>query len=113
MQNILLRPRASVLRYGNWSSVVRLEGIQRRVTKIIKRVKDYSYRERFEKFGLITSLERNMRADLIETVKIDNGISNYGRYFFNISPQTENLLRQISKTKLQINWIFLLIVINL
>ena len=41
-----------------------------------------------------------MRGDLIETFKIGNEISNYGRYFFNISPQSGNLLsKQISKTK--------------
>ena len=46
------------------------------------------------------SLKRRMKSDLIETFKIINGISNYGRHFFNISPQTGNLLsRQISKTK--------------
>ena len=35
-----------VLRHGNWSVILRLEGIQRRVTKIIKNVKDYSFKER-------------------------------------------------------------------
>ena len=41
-----------------------------------------------------------MKVDLIETFKIINGISNYGRHFFNISPRTGNFLsRQISKTK--------------
>ena len=48
---------------------------KRRVTKIIKRVKDYSYMERFLKFGLITLLERKMTSDLIETFKIINGIN--------------------------------------
>ena len=38
-----------------------------------------------------------MRGDIIETFKIINGISNYGRHFFTISLQTGNLL--ISKTK--------------
>ena len=41
-----------------------------------------------------------MRGDLIETFKIINGISNYGRHFLNISPQTGNLLsRHISRMK--------------
>ena len=41
-----------------------------------------------------------MRDDLIETFKIINGNSNYGRHFFNNSPRTGNLLsRQISQTK--------------
>ena len=55
--------------------------------------------ERLEKLGLITLLERRKRGDLIETFKIINGIFNYGRHFFNISPWMGNLLsRQISKT---------------
>ena len=37
-------PLAPVLRHGNWSAILKLESIQRRVTKIIKRVKDYSHR---------------------------------------------------------------------
>ena len=48
----------------------------------MKQVKGYSYRERLEKLGLTTSLERRMRSDLIETFAIINGISNHGRYFF-------------------------------
>ena len=66
--------------------------------KIIKRIKDFSYRERIEKFGLTILLEWRMKWDLIGTFKMINGISNYGRYFFNISLWTGNLL-QISKTK--------------
>ena len=55
-----------------------LESIKRRVTKLIKLVKDDSYRERFEKLSLIASLER-IRGALIETFKIGNGISCFGR----------------------------------
>ena len=85
---------------GNWRVILRLENMQRRVTKIIKGAENYSYRERLEKLILTTLLERRMRADLNETFKIINGISNYGRYFFRISSQTWNLLtRQISKIK--------------
>ena len=40
-----------------------------------------------------------MRGNLIETYKIINRISNYGRLSFSISPQTGNLLsKQILKT---------------
>ena len=63
-------------------------------------VKDYSFRERSEKLGLTTLQERRMRGDLIETFKIINGISSYGRHFFNTFPLTGNLQsRQISKAK--------------
>ena len=54
-------------------------GGQRRVTKIIKWVKDY--KEKLEQWGLTTLLERRMRSNLTETLKIINGISNYGRDF--------------------------------
>ena len=67
-----------------------MKGIQRNVIKIIKRFRDYSGRERLEKLGFTTLLERRMRVDLIETFKIINGIYNYGRHFLNISPQTGN-----------------------
>ena len=68
--------------------------IKRRVTKLIKKVKDYSYRVRWEN----TLLERRMKGDLIETFKIINGISYNGRCLFYISLRMGNLLsRQISK----------------
>ena len=89
-----------VSRHGNYSVIVRLEGIQRRVIKIIKRIKDYSYRERITKLKLTSLQGRRITASLTETFKIINGIFNYARYFLNISPRTENLLsRQISKRK--------------
>ena len=70
------------------------------MVKMIKKEKDYNDRERLEKLGLTILVERRMRDDLIETFKIINGISNYGRNFFNISPRTENLLvRHISRPK--------------
>ena len=49
-----------------------------------------------------------IRSDLIETFKIINEISNHGRHFLNISPETVNLLwRQIKKEKsLWTKWIF-------
>ena len=71
-----------------------------KMTKLIKRARDYSYRERLEKLGWTFLLERRMRGDLIETFKIIYGIFNYGRHSFNISSWTENLLsRQVAKTK--------------
>ena len=57
-------------RYGHWSLRLTLEGIKRRVTKI-KGVKDYSYRERFEKLEINNS-GRRMRRNLIEIFKIIN-----------------------------------------
>ena len=48
-----------------------MEGIRRRLTKIIlRRKKDYNYRERLKKLGLTISTERRMRGDLAETLRI-------------------------------------------
>ena len=80
---------APVSRHGNWRVVLSLERIQRRVTKIIKKEKDYSYRERLEKLGLTTLLERRLRGELVESLEIINGISNYDWHFFNISIELE------------------------
>ena len=49
---------APVWRHRNRSAILRLKGIQRRGIKIIKRVKDYCYRERLEKLGLTILLEK-------------------------------------------------------
>ena len=40
--------RALVSGHGNWSVILKFESIQR-VTKMIKRVKDYSYSEKLKK----------------------------------------------------------------
>ena len=58
------------------------------MAKIIKRVKSYAHRQRLGKFRLIISLDRRMRVNLIKTLKIINGISNYGRNVFKVSFQT-------------------------
>ena len=46
-----------------------------------------------EKLGLTILLERTIKSDQIEIFKIINGISNYGRYIFNISPRTGNSVK--------------------
>ena len=71
---------------------MKFQGIQWGVTKIIKRVNDYSYRKILEKFWLAFSIERTKSGDLTETFKIINGISYYGKHIFNISHRTRNLL---------------------
>ena len=50
--------------------------------KIIKKGKDYSYRESLKKLRLTTLLERRMKSDRIETLKIINRISNCGWHSF-------------------------------
>ena len=55
---------APVSTHKNWNIIVRLEGIEGRVTKMRKEIKDYSNRKRVEKLEIRNLLERRMRADL-------------------------------------------------
>ena len=77
----------------------------------IRKVKDYSYRERFETLELINLLERRVKGVLIETLKIINGISNYGRHYFNMIPWTGEFTvkTDLKKLRLLIDCIFMLI----
>ena len=54
-----------------------LESIQRKVTRAISGLRDFTYKQRLESLGLTTLLERRMRGDLIETFKILNNKNNY------------------------------------
>ena len=55
------------------------------MTKIIKRIKDYSYSEKLEKLRLTILLERRFRGNQNKTFKIIKEISNYDRQIFNSS----------------------------
>ena len=91
---------APAAKHGNWKFILKLEGVQRRITHVISGLEDLSYKKSLEALGLTTLLERRMRGDLIETFKILKGLTHYGTNFFNISPRTGNLVaREISKTK--------------
>ena len=79
-------------RHGNWSTILELENVQRLFTRMVKGVEHLPYRERLNKLGLTTLLERRMRGDLIETFKILNNFNNYGSPFFNLSQRTGNLV---------------------
>ena len=50
------------------------------------------YRERFDKLGITTLLERRARGDLIETFKTVSGIADYGKGFFKLSHNRNNLV---------------------
>ena len=82
-------PRA---RHGNWKTILDIEAVQRTFTRVIDGTSDLNYKQRLQKLGMTTLLERRMRGDLIECFKILNGISNYGRPFFNVSNRTNNLV---------------------
>ena len=74
----LVRPH---LEYGSsvWSVIykkeaIQIENVQRRATKLIPELRDLSYSNRLRTLGLPSLQYRRLRADIIETYKILNGI---------------------------------------
>ena len=65
-----------VAEHGNWSLILKLEGVQRRFTRMIDGVGLLPYSERLEILKLTTLIERRARGDLIEVFKAKNGFSN-------------------------------------
>ena len=60
-----------------------LEGLQRRATKMIPRIKNLSYEERLKKLGMFSLRRRRLRGDMIEVFKMIRGIDevNLGKLF--------------------------------
>ena len=52
--------------HGNWSSIIELENVQRRFTRLINDIGTLSYSQRLENLNLTTLAERRIRGDLIE-----------------------------------------------
>ena len=78
--------------HGSWGTILNIESIQRLATKSISGLKDLSYNARLNELQLTTLLERRMRGDLIETFKIVNGFTDYGRDWFTLSSRTNHLI---------------------
>ena len=83
-------------RQGNWPTILALEKVQRKFTRLIEGVGVLPYGERLNKLGLTTLAERRIRGDLIETFKILSGIVNYGRSLFKLSASGRNLVSMAS-----------------
>ena len=81
-----------VPRQGNWPTIIQLENVQRKFTRLIDDVGLLPYGERLAKLKLTTLAERRLRADLIETFKITSGSVNYGKNLFTFSRSGHNLV---------------------
>ena len=90
----LVRPH---LEYGNviWSpatvnEIMLIEGVQHRVTAMIKKYKGLSYEERLRKLGIPTLEYRRHRADLIQVFRIFSGIDRMDvNLFFSLHNEDE------------------------
>ena len=60
-----------------------LEGVQRRVTKMIPSFRNLSYEERLKRLGMFSLRRKRLRADMIEVFKMIQGIDkvNLGKLF--------------------------------
>ena len=63
------------MEHGNWSLILRLEGVQRRFTRMIDEVGLLPYSARLDLLELTTLVERRARGDLIEVYKAKHGFN--------------------------------------
>lgn len=101
----LVRPH---LEYGNPAWFPRLvrqstsiARVQRRATKLIYEIKDYTYEERLRYLTLPTLKARRKRGDLIQAYIIFNDIDDTNKDFFFKSPQTNIVVTRNSTDKIQ------------
>ena len=81
--------------HGNWSLIIKIEGVQRRFTRMIDEVGLLPYSERLEILKLTTLTERRCRGDLIEVFKAKNGFSDI-KGVFNYGRSGSNLLSSVN-----------------
>ena len=79
---------------GNWSLICELEGVQRRLTRLIDEVGTLPYSECLDKLNLTTLAERRIRGDSIEAFKAVNGFSS----LYNILNISRSRLNRASKS---------------
>ncbi|KAL5254377.1 hypothetical protein ACHWQZ_G013979 [Mnemiopsis leidyi] len=81
-----------VATHGNWATVLELESVQRRFTRLIDEVGTLPYSRRLEILNLTTLAERRIRGDLIEAFKATSGLTEYGQGLFRMSRSGLNLV---------------------
>ena len=89
--------------HGNWATIITIECIQRRFTRMIDDIGLLPYSERLEILELTTLIERRARGNLIEVFKAKHGLSllngvfNFGRSDINLVSKSG----QSSETKVK------------
>ena len=97
--------------HGNWSLILKLEGVQRRFTRMIDGVGLLPYSERLETLKLTTLIERRARGDLIEVFKAKkefssiNGVFKFSRSGMNLISTFNNYDGSAKFRKLKRNFI--------
>ena len=81
--------------HGNWSLILKIEGVQRRFTRMIDGVGLLPYSERLGNLKLTTLIERRLRGDLIEVFKAKSNISDINGVF-NFSRSGCNLVSSLN-----------------
>lgn len=81
-----------VATHGSWGTILELEGVQRRFTRLISGVGTLPYSRRLEILNLTTLAERRIRGDLIETYKAASGNSDYSSKMFCFGRSGLNLI---------------------
>ena len=82
--------------HGNWSSIIELENVQRRFTRLIDGIGTLPYSERLKALQITTLAERRVRGDLIEAFKIVNGLVEYGEDIFMFSRARDKIVSNLS-----------------
>ena len=85
-----------VLGHGNWQTILDLEAVQRRFTRLIEGIGLLPYSDRLHDLRLTTLAERRMRGDLIETYRIVSNQVEYGTDIFRVSRSGNNLVSSIN-----------------
>ena len=91
--------------------VIKIEGVQRRFTRMIDEVGLLPYSERLEILKLTTLTERRCRGDLIEVFKAKNvfsdikGVFNYGRSGSNLLSSVNSYSMSAKFRKIKRNFI--------